>query len=597
MRDTILQELSIDNVMKHTRYLADELLERFSGNANEKKAAAYLEEAMKRAGIPATHHEFTGYTSLPLSSRLQVLSPEKKEIPCIPFMNIPDTPPPGIEGELVDVRSGGEDDLQGKDIRGKIILAESSYSPARQEKIRLATARGAAGALVAHWGLEEPRLMVRGNAKAVWGNPTPETMHQMPRIPALGITKADLSMLRQLLSRGPVRVNLAAQVDCGWKKLILPVGKIEGSGEEADQFLILGGHYDAWGNGATDNANGNGLVLEVARVLNKHRHRLNRGIWICFWSGHEAGTMAASSWLVDRFWDELRDRCLAYFNVDSPGMKGTERYTIFIAPELADFTAAVARETAAEEPDVQRLARTGDQSFFGIGIPAMNARSMFNPAEVQKMANATLGWWNHGYPCHDTMDKVDPGRMAKDMRVIAATAYEICTRPVLPMSFLRMADEMVARLEELNVSAGEQLQLGHVREAARKFRSQAQKMESLRKGLEERIPKEGKAVSPGEKQKVRRMNLLFMRLSRILTHAFATVAGRYGQDPYGMTNLKTRFPGLYYAPRLSKLDPHSDEYHLFLNGCLRDRNRTSDALQEALRSMEMELTNKETAPP
>lgn len=592
MRNRILNELSIDNVMKHTRYLADELPERFSGNANEQKAAAYLEQAMKSAGIPTTLHEFTGYASLPVDSRLRVLSPEKREIPSIPFMNIPNTPHQGIEGELVDVGSGGEDDLRGKDIRGKIILAESSYSPPRQEKIRLATARGAAGALVAHWGLEEHQLMVRGNAKAVWGNPTPETMHQMPRIPALGITKADLGLLRQLLSRGPVRVNFTARVDCGWKKLILPAGKIEGSGDDADQFIILGGHYDAWGNGATDNANGNGLVLEVARVLHKHRQRLNRGLWICFWSGHEAGTMAASSWLVDRFWDELRDRCLAYFNVDSPGMTGTERYTVYISPELADFTAGVAKEMVAEEPDVQRLARTGDQSFFGIGIPAMNARSMFNPEEVRKMGNATLGWWNHGYPCHDTMDKVDPQMMAKDMRAIAATAYEICTRPVLPMSFLRMADEMVARLEELDASAGEQLRLGPVKEAARDFRSQAQKLESVRKGLEDRIPKGGTVIPSEVKQQVRRMNQLFLRLSRILTHAFASVAGRYGQDPYGMTNLKTRFPGLYYAPQLSKLSPDSDKYHLFINGCLRDRNRVSDALQEALHSVEIELTTR-----
>jgi hypothetical protein len=85
------------------------------------------------------------------------------------------------------------------------------------------------------------------------------------------------------------------------------------------------------------------------------------------------------------------------------------------------------------------------------------------------------------------------------------------------------------------------------------------------------------------------MNQLLLRLSRILTHAFASVAGRYGQDPYGLTNLKTRFPGLYYAPRLSKLSPDSDEYQLVLNGALRDRNRISDALQEALLSVEAEL--------
>ena len=588
MRDTILNELSIENVMKHTRYLADELPDRYSGNTNERKAAAYLEQVLKSAGIPATLHEFTGYASLPVDSHLRILIPEKRELPSIPFMNIPNTPPQGIEGDLVDVLSGGEDDLRGKDVRGKIIVAESSYSPARQEKIRLATARGAAGALVAQWGLEEPRLMVRGNAKAVWGNPTPETMPQMPRIPVLGITKADLALLRQFLSRGPVRVNITARVDCGWKKLILPVGRIEGSGDDAEQFIILGGHYDAWENGATDNANGNGLVLEVARVLQKYRHRLNRGLWICFWSGHETGTMAASTWLVDRFWDELRDYCLAYFNVDSPGMKGTERHTIFLAPELAEFAAGVVREVLAEEPDVQRVARTGDQSFFGIGIPAMNSRSTFSPEEVRRMANATLGWWSHGYPCHDTVDKVDPNRMAKDMRAIAGTAYEICTRPVLPMNFLRVADEMVARLEELNASVGEQLRLGPLKKAAHEFRSQAQKLESVRKNLEERIPKGGSGIPSDMKQQVRRMNQLLLRLSRILTPSFASVSGRYGQDPYGMINLRTRFPGLYYAPQLSKLSSDSDEYHLFLNGCLRDRNRVSDALQEALHGMQIE---------
>ncbi len=589
MRDTILKELSIDNAMQHTRYLADELPDRYSGNTNERKAAAYLEQVLESAGIPATLHEFAGYASLPVDSHLRVLIPEKRELPSIPFMNIPNTPPQGIEGDLVDVLSGGEDDLRGKEVRGKIILAESSYSPARQEKIRLATARGAAGALVAQWGLEEPRLMVRGNAKAVWGNPTPETMPQMPRIPVLGITKADLALLRQFLSRGPVRVNITARVDCGWKKLILPVGRIEGSGDEADQFIILGGHYDAWGNGATDNASGNGLVLEVARVLHKYRQRLNRGLWICFWSGHETGTMAASTWLVDRFWDELRDCCLAYFNVDSPGMKGTERYAIYLAPELAEFAAGVAREVLAEEPDVQRLARTGDQSFFGIGIPAMNSRSMFSPEEVRRMASATLGWWSHGFPCHDTTDKVDPQILAKDMRAIATTAYEICTRPVLPMNFLRMADEMVARLEELNASVGEQLRLGPLKEAAHEFRSQAQKMESARRNLEERIAQGRIGIPPDMKQPVRRMNQLLLRLSRILTQAFASVAGRYGQDPYGMTNLRTRFPGLYYAPQLSKLSPDSDEYRLILNGCLRDRNRVSDALQEALHRMQIEL--------
>jgi Iap family predicted aminopeptidase len=586
VRETILSELSLDNVMKHTRYLADELPDRYSGNPNEREAAAYLEKTLRSEGVPVTVHELTGYVSLPVDSRLQVLAPEKLEIPSIPFMNIPNTPPQGIEAQLVDVVSGSEDELQARDVRGKVILAESSYSPPRQEKIRLATAKGVIGAVIAHWGLEEHRLMVRGNAKAVWGNPTPETMEQMPKIPVLGITQADLSLLRQLLARGSVWVRLTAQVDCGWKKLLLPMAKIAGLGDDAEQFIILGGHYDAWGNGATDNANGNALVLEVARVFNKYRHWLNRGLWICFWSGHETGTMATSTWLVDNFWDELRDRCLAYFNVDSPGMKGTDRYTLYVSPELTDFAADMAREVLTEDPDIQRLPHTGDQSFFGIGIPSMNARTMFSPEEIRKMAKATLGWWNHGYPCYDTMDKIDPRMMAKNMRAVAATAYEICSRPVLPMSFIRMANEMVARLEELNVAVGDLLRLAPLTEAARKFRSQAQKLESVRRDLEEQTAKVGLPIDPDGKEQVRRVNQLLIRLSRILTHAFASVAGRYAYDPYGLSHLRTRFPGLYYAPRLAKLDPDSEAYHSLLTQCIRERNRAADALQDALRSVD-----------
>ena len=586
MRDAILKELSIDNVMKHTRYLAEELPDRYSGNPNERKAAAYLEQTLQAGGIPVTMNEIDGYVSLPIDSRLIILSSENLEIPSIPFMNIPNTPPEGIEAELVDVGAGSGEEIDSKDVRGKVVMAESSYSPPRQEKIRLATARGAAGALIAHWGLEEQKLMVRGNAKAVWGNPDLETIELMPKIPALGITKADLGRLRQLVSHGSVRVRLTGQVDSGWKKILLPIGRIAGSGEDAEQFMILGGHYDAWGIGATDNANGNALVLEVARVLHKYRDRLNRGLWTCFWSGHETSTMIGSTWLVDNFWDELRENCLLYFNVDSPGMTGTDRYTQYISPELADFGAGVARDVLAEESDIQRLPRTGDQSFFGIGIPAVNARTMFSPETIREMSNATLGWWNHGYPCHDTMDKVDPRMMAKNMRAVAATAYEICSRPVLPFNFIRTADEMVARLNELSAAAGDLLKLSPLSEAARRFHSRAQALESVRRDLEQRMSTGEPSVGQEDRTRVRQVNRLLIRLSRVLTHAFASVAGKYGFDPYGMSNLTTRFPALYHAPRLAELNPDSEQYHLILTTSMRERNRAADALGEALRSID-----------
>jgi len=585
MREAILKELSINNVMKHTEYLADQLPDRYSGNVNDRKAAAYLEENLRSEGIEVSLHEFFGWVSLPLDSDLRILTPEVFDIQSIPFMNIPNTPPEGIEAELADVGPGSEEDLAGKDVRGKVIMAESSYSPPRQEKIRLATEKGAVGALIAHWGLEEPALMVRGNAKAVWGNPTPETMEKMPKIPVLGITKKDLNRLRRLVSRSPVKVRLSGQVDCGWKRLLLPVGRIIGGGDDAEEFIILGGHYDAYGNGATDNANGNGLILEVARVLHKYRNRLNRSLWICFWSGHETGTMPASTWLVDNFWDELRDRCLAYFNVDSPGMTGTGRYSLYVSPELRVFAAGIARDVLAEEPDCHILQHTGDQSFFGIGIPAISSRTMFSPEEIKKMANATLGWWNHGYPCHDTMDKVDLEMMKKNMRAVAATAYEICSKPVLPMDFTPTADEMKERLDRLNQEIGTLLKLSPLVEAARRFRSRVELLESVRRDLARQMASDGQP-EPGIREKAGQINRLLIRLSRIVTPAFCSVAGRYGQDPYGLSHLKTRFPGFYYAPRLTGLDKSGDAYNLLFTECMRQRNRVADILSESIRHVD-----------
>ena len=46
--------------------------------------------------------------------------------------------PEGISGELVYVGAGALADFEGKDVRGKIVLTELSYSPARHEKQRIA---------------------------------------------------------------------------------------------------------------------------------------------------------------------------------------------------------------------------------------------------------------------------------------------------------------------------------------------------------------------------------------------------------------------------------------------------------------------------
>jgi hypothetical protein len=216
-----------------------------------------------------------------------------------------------------------------------------------------------------------------------------------------------------------------------------------------------------------------------------------------------------------------------------------------------------------------------------IQVIPMNARTMFSPEEIRKMANATLGWWNHGHPCHDTMDKVDPEMMKKNMRAVAATAYEICTRVVLPINFIPTADEMTGRLNELNTAVGTEIKLSSLLETVQKLRSKVEKLESVRRDLEKQTIPSGKP-DPKLINNIQQINGLLIRLSRTITPAFASVAGRYGQDPYGLTHLKSRFPGLYHASFLAGPDKESDAHCLLLTECMRQRNRISDCLHESL---------------
>ncbi len=96
----------------------------------------------------------------------------------------------------------------------------------------------------------------------------------------------------------------------------------------------MGGHSCGWDVGVTDNGTGDAAMLELARILWQHRDQLGRGVRICWWPGHSHGRYSGSTWYADTFFADLADNCLAYHNIDSPGVRGATRY--------------VARHTSAE---------------------------------------------------------------------------------------------------------------------------------------------------------------------------------------------------------------------------------------------------------
>jgi hypothetical protein len=279
----IIQELSGDIARQHIEKISREIPFRMAGTDELKRMAEYLRDQMASYGIPAEVQEFEALVGFTGTAELMVLEPEKRVIQCRPFVHIANTAPGGLQGKLVFVGSGASDEYKGKDVRGKVTLSELSYSPPRQEKQRIAADMGSSAQIMINWGPSDSKTLAYGSVKPPWGNPTPLTLADMPRIPSITISRADGEYLIDLCRKGQVIVWLRAESPEEWRRSQNAVGWIEGS-EEPEKFVIIGGHMDSWGGGVTCNATGNFAVLEVIRAVSLHRREFKRSIRVGFWS-------------------------------------------------------------------------------------------------------------------------------------------------------------------------------------------------------------------------------------------------------------------------------------------------------------------------
>ncbi|MBI5968547.1 MAG: M28 family peptidase [Deltaproteobacteria bacterium] len=589
LEEKITQELSGEGAFQHIQKISEEIPTRMAGTEECRQMAEYLRDQMIHHGIPTAIKEFDARVGFTGTSELMILDQERRVIPCRPFVHIANTTPAGIESELIFVGSGGVDDYPGKEVQGKITLSELSYSPPRQEKQRIAAEHGSVAQIMINWGPSDSKTLAYGSVKPPWGNPTPITLPGMPRIPSITISRADGEHLIDLYRKGRVRVWLRAESPEEWRQAQNTIGFLEGN-EEPERFVIFGGHMDSWGGGVTCNATGNFAVLEITRALAQHRHELKRSIRICFWSGHETGTMVGSSWFVDHSWDDLDQNGIAYINVDSPGMRGTSYYSASSSTELAQFHLAVEQEILGEKTRHKRLAHTGDQSFMGIGIPSISGRTEYTAEQIKVWHGANLAPWHHSDEM--TLDKMDVSLMLKAMKVYVAYIVRLGNTAILPFDHQTMAQELKDRLEAIASAVGGRLGLS-------KPRKWAEQLVRNTKALDEHLQvlrKETQgATSWKGNQKVMLANRIQMKLSRILHPINYSIANRYGFDHYGLTALSTPIPCLYDSRYLTTLSPQSNDYRALLTHLVQQTNRVSDGLREASELIEMTLDSLQRA--
>src|SRR5215210_3754837 len=450
--ERVVGAVSADEVRGHVERITTTIPSRLAGSENGRRMAEYSAAALTKSGVAARLFEMPGLVSFPEPAEMRVVAPVEVSIEANTLGHSLPTLSDGLSGELIDVASGVFQEYEGRSAVGKITLSELSYHPARHEKQRISAIMGAIGCVMMNWGHPGNTAVPFGSVKPAWGNPTPDAFKtEMPTLPCIGIARTAGLQLREMLKSGPVRVWFRANVENGWRPVQITIGEIKG---QTDDFVVVGGHQDSWpGPQATDNAAGNACILELARVFNAHRGELRRGLVCGFWTGHETGTMVGSSWYVDRNWDRLREHAVAYLQIDQPACAGTSRWSAASNVELKRFHQAAERRVLGDRPTGwRRSVKTGDSSFFGLGVPMLAGQGAYTEAELKATALANLGWWHHSI--ENTIDKLDFEYMRTHLQVYAAYLWELCTAVILPFEYVAVADHFIARLEELSRDAG-----------------------------------------------------------------------------------------------------------------------------------------------
>ncbi len=574
-----LAEVSKKRCWEHVEWFA-KVGEKLSGTPSNERSVDYVVGVLEGYGVGASAPEFQAWLGFPkmFDAELKVLEPESRTLRGIALAQIKSTPAAGVEGELIYVGGGGLGDYEGKNAQNKITLVDFGKPPARPWKNYVAgVLKGAMGQIVVGHKGPQP-VLNRGTVKSVWGNPTPETMDDIGRIPVVNVSAKDGEYLKRLLERGPVRVWMKAEGTRGWMRTRQPMARIKGKEKE---FVLLGSHLDAWGAAASCNAVGCASTLETARVVQKYRPRLRRGLELLWFQGHETGIMTGSTWYVDSFWDDLHGNSVAYLNNDTPSMIHTTIYTANGDPILRDFLVSTVKELAEaegapfREPTTRYVPRkTGDQSFYGLGIPSARVQITY-PPEAAYDIGAPGGWWYHSD--QDNLDKVDPETLHMANKAQILVILRLCTLPLLPFKAEPVADWMIDILGELDGKAEGMLNLSDLVQKASLFKEMTSKLDEATGRLSLRFV-EG---AERDEEMARVANHCLMKISRILNPVNYTLRGKYDQDYYGAEYVKP-IPVLQPVAELPFLNPDTSEYKALKTKLVRARNAVSDALREAL---------------
>lgn len=581
---SVMEAVTIEGLERHARAIVQ--YERPSGSPGENAAIDSIVASLQADGVPVEVHSFDTYASDPVSAEVRVPR-SGLTLPAITMAY--SGPADGLRGRLVDV--GSLRDLPGLEVGTREVLAlegDAAVGSAAEGAGSEGAASAGAGSVRAdRAGLPDLAgaiAVVEGQPRNVptavlellgasgiiftnpedrlndlivtstWGTPSLRNYHRLPEIPAVQVSRSDGDRLRELMADGPVDAEIDAVVSTGRKTLRLAVARIEGPSPDAP-YVLLGGHIDGWYHGATDEGASNAAMVELAKAFHANRDAMRRGLVVAWWPGHSNARYAGSTWFADHFFEELRDRAVAYLNIDGVGQIDADRLSSTRTASMDGLARQVAR-TAVGEEDLRGSTpgRNSDQSFNGVGLPLLQ----FNDSRPSELGGY---WWWH--TPDDTYDKIDFEILRRDAGLYARAIAHLTTDPMLPI-------DLVAEVEALGDAIDRRAEESAGRFDLKQERARQVELEAAMLEMSPLLAEHG-----GGAELDRAMLAVLRPVYRVLYDPIDP----FHPDPgFSLGPL----PGLAPVMILAEEDPSSARYLFAETTLVRERNRLLEALDESL---------------
>lgn len=276
----------VERIIEHIRVLTLEIGPRPAGSAAGAEAIAYGQEQFARWGYQVELQEFSVTSPLLRAATLSVEGGET--ITATPFIGSPSVQ---ANAALIDAGAGRQGDFPA-DVAGAVVLIQRGDVPF-VDMVARAEAAGASALVIA--------------------NNEPGRFHGFFRdavdLPAVVIDPADGEALRALLAAGPVEVSLDVE-----EEREVTTQNVIARSPGSSCRTVSGGHLDSVPvtTGATDNASGSALVLELARAA--AAAGLSGHCFVLF--GAEETGLNGSAFFVAELARDERDELAAFLNFD-----------------------------------------------------------------------------------------------------------------------------------------------------------------------------------------------------------------------------------------------------------------------------------------